>query len=117
MTKAGSLPDRLFDDYLLRREGTGDLVFTAVLDSCGRVVRVDYNSLVLEQIKQMLKAPLFGFACRKNSASIFGTLRVRQIFHSPSQASRVSARGNVSGIHRTIETLRARAQLQLDYSR
>ena len=83
-------------------KGLATWVFIAVLGLNAHVSFAgDYNSLVLEQIKQMPRGrPLFGFACRKNPSPIFGTLRVRQIFHSPFAGLAEFLLGrNVSGIH------------------
>jgi hypothetical protein len=119
MTKARSLPDRLLTIIYSAVKGLAAWVFIAIvgLTAHGSFAG-DYNSLVLEQIKQMPQGGRY-------SVSHFAKIRLQSSAHFesgkffilPSQASPSFCSGATYLVFiRTIEALRARGQLQLDYS-
>ena len=100
-------------------KGLATWVFTAVLGLAAHVSFADdYNSLVLEQIKQMPRGGRYSVShvakIRLQSSAHFES---GKFFILPSQASPSFCSGATYLVFiRTIEALRARAQLQLDYS-
>jgi hypothetical protein len=100
-------------------KGLATWVFTAVLGLNAHVSFADdYNSLVLEQIKQMPRGGRYSVShvakIRLQSSAHFES---GKFFILPSQASPSFCSGATYLVFiRTIEALRARAQLQLDYS-
>ena len=119
MTKARSLPDRLLTIIYSAVKGLAAWVFIEIvgLTAHGSFAG-DYNSLVLEQIKQMPQGGRY-------SVSHFAKIRLQSSAHFesgkffilPSQASPSFCSGATYLVFiRTIEALRARGQLQLDYS-
>ena len=100
-------------------KGLATWVFTAVLGLNAHVSFADdYNSLVLEQIKQMPRGGRYSVShvakIRLQSSAHFES---GKFFVLPSQASPSFCSGATYLVFiRTIEALRARAQLQLDYS-
>jgi hypothetical protein len=108
-----------FDDTYCAVKGLATWVFTAVLGLNAHVSFADdYNSLVLEQIKQMPRGGRYSVShvakIRLQSSAHFES---GKFFILPSQASPSFCSGATYLVFiRTIEALRARAQLQLDYS-
>jgi hypothetical protein len=113
------LPDRLLMITYCAVKGLATWVFTAVLGLTADVSFAgDYNSLVLEQIKQMPEGGRYSVShvakIRLQSSAHFES---GKFFILPSQASPSFCSGATYLVFiRTIEALRARAQLQLDYS-
>jgi hypothetical protein len=108
-----------FDDTYCAVKGLATWVFTAVLGLIAHVSFADdYNSLVLEQIKQMPRGGRYSVShvakIRLQSSAHFES---GKFFILPSQASPSFCSGATYLVFiRTIEALRSRAQLQLDYS-
>ena len=108
-----------FDDTYCAVKGLATWVFTAVLGLTAHVSFADdYNSLVLEQIKQMPRGGRYSVShvakIRLQSSAHFES---GKFFILPSQASPSFCSGATYLVFiRTIEAMRARGQLQLDYS-
>jgi hypothetical protein len=113
------LPDRLLMITCSAVKGLATWVFTAILGLTAHVSFAgDYNTLVLEQIKQMPQGGRYSVShvakIRLQSSAHFES---GKFFILPSQASPSFCSGATYLVFiRTIEALRARAQLQLDYS-
>ena len=113
------MPDRLLTITYCAVKRLTTWVFTGVLGLTAHVSFAgDYNSLVLEQIKQMPEGGRYSVShvakIRLQSSAHFES---GKFFILPSQASPSFCSGATYLVFiRTIEALRARAQLQLDYS-
>ena len=113
------MPDRLLMITCSAVKGLATWVFTAVLGLAAHVSFAgDYNSLVLEQIKQMPEGGRYSVShvakIRLQSSAHFES---GKFFILPSQASPSFCSGATYLVFiRTIEAMRARGQLQLDYS-
>ena len=118
-TNLAPLPDRLLMITYSAVKGLATWVFVAIVGVTAHVSFAgDYNTLVLEQIKQMPQGGRY-------SVSHFAKIRLQssahfesgKFFTLPSQASPSFCSGATYLVFiRTIEALRARGQLQLDYS-
>jgi hypothetical protein len=113
------LPDRLLMITCSAVKGLATWVFTAILGLTAHVSFAgDYNTLVLEQIKQMPQGGRYSVShvakIRLQSSAHFES---GKFFILPSQASPSFCSGATYLVFiRTIEALRARGQLRLDYS-
>jgi hypothetical protein len=113
------LPDRLLMITCSAVKGLATWVFTAILGLTAHVSFAgDYNTLVLEQIKQMPQGGRYSVShvakIRLQSSAHFES---GKFFILPSQASPSFCSGATYLVFiRTIEAMRAIGQLQLDYS-
>jgi hypothetical protein len=115
----GPLPDRLLTITYSAVKGLATWVFPVILGlTAPAVFAGDYNSLILEQIRQMPQGGRYSVShvakIRLQSSAHFES---GKFFILPSQASPSFCSGATYLVFiRTIEALRARGQLRLDYS-